>query len=86
MSQSGTKTLENRRFQRMKQKGGDRRRTYDEVYPEMQDVGGIKVRASGEPFGTESHPPIQASVRCVLRHEVSEGKPTLRKVQRWIER
>jgi len=66
--------------------GDDWRRTYDEVYPEIQDVTGTKVGASGKLFRTESHPSIQASVRCVLGYKDLGGTLTLRKVHRWIER
>jgi len=78
MSQSGTRTQivfmnwKAKAFQRMEQKGSDRRETYDEAYPKIQDVLGIEVRASGDPFRTESHPPIQASITYVSRHKDSE--------------
>ena len=67
-------------------KWDDIRTTYDEAHPKIQDVTGTKVGVSGKPLGTKRHPPIQASVRCVLGHKDLEGKLTVRKVHRWIER
>jgi len=45
--------LENESISMDGTKGDDRRRTYNEVYPEIRGVTGIKVGASGKPFGTK---------------------------------
>ena len=48
---------------------GGRYNTYDQVYPKIQEVRGIKVGASSEPFGTEIHPPMQSPL-----HEFSRRR------------
>ena len=60
-------------FQQMKRR--DKCGTYDEVYPEVQDIGGIEVGASGQPFRTKGHPPAPPSVTRIFEKEVSREEP-----------
>ena len=48
--------------------GGRLDDTYNQVHPEIQEIRGIKVGTSSEPFGTKIHPPMQSPLRAFSRH------------------